>query len=44
MIEIWKEIKETNGIYYVSNLGNVKKIGGKQFRNNGKNLKLQEKM
>lgn len=42
MIEIWKEIKETNGIYYVSNLGNVKKIGGKQFRNNGKNLKLQE--
>ena len=41
-MEIWKEIKDTNGIYYVSNLGNVKKVGGKQFKRNETNLKLFE--
>jgi len=39
-MENWKEIKETNGMYYVSDLGNVKKLGGKQFKRNGTNLKL----
>lgn len=39
-MENWKEIEGTNGIYYVSDLGNVKKVGGKQFKYNGTNLKL----
>lgn len=39
-MENWKEIEGTNGIYYVSDLGNVKKVGGKQFKHNGTNLKL----
>lgn len=31
MEEIWKEIKNTNGLYFVSNLGNVKK-GNKSIK------------
>lgn len=30
-METWKEITWTDGLYYVSNMGNVKKVGGKQF-------------
>ena len=41
-METWKEIENTNGMYYVSDLGNVKKLGGKQFKRNGTNLKLCE--
>ena len=31
MEEIWKEIDNTNGLYFVSNLGNVKK-GNKSIK------------
>lgn len=32
-METWKEITWTDGIYYVSDMGNIKKVGGKQFGN-----------
>lgn len=41
-MENWKEITWTNGLYYVSDMGNVRKIGGKQFKPQGKNLHLCE--
>lgn len=41
-MENWKEIKGTRGKYYVSDLGNVKRMAGKQFKKTGQNLKLKE--
>lgn len=41
-MENWKEIEGTNGKYFVSDQGNIKKLGGKQFKRNGENLKLCE--
>ena len=37
MEEIWKDIKGYEGLYQVSNLGNVKSL---EFRNNNKGEKL----
>ena len=31
-MEIWKEIPNTNGLYFVSNLGNIKSLCGKSPR------------
>ena len=35
MIEIWKDIPNYEGLYQVSNLGNVKSLGKKTFRDDG---------
>lgn len=31
IMETWKEITWTDGLYYVSDMENIKKVGGKQF-------------
>tara|TARA_R110000796_G_scaffold171070_3_gene288036 strand:+ start:63 stop:584 length:522 start_codon:yes stop_codon:yes gene_type:complete len=44
MEEIWKDIKDYEGIYQVSNLGNVKSLGRVVLRKNDTKIKLKEKI
>ena len=39
--EIWKDIEGYEGIYQVSNKGNVKSLSRNVLRNNGKNAVYQ---
>lgn len=36
MEEIWRDIESYNGIYQISNLGNIKSLGRKVIQKNGK--------
>jgi len=42
MIEIWKDIKNFEGFYQVSNLGNVKSLNRIIVRSDGKIIKMKE--
>ena len=44
MIEIWKDIKGFEGLYKISNLGNVKSVERTILRKNGRTLYVKEKI
>lgn len=44
MEEIWKDIENYNGIYQISNLGNIKSLGRKVIQKNGKVIYLKTRI